>query len=312
MRIFVLLMVVLVAALLTLQGCATMRAEKAAPPIGQFVEVEGERIHLVDIPAADGGTGAPVVLIHGASVNLRDMKIALADALSAHHRVVIVDRPGRGYSTRPKEGWRLATQARLINGALAELGVQKPVILGQSYGSAVALAYALEHQDEMTALVLLTPVSHPWPGGVTWYNSVSGWPVAGALLRRLVIPLYGPHAARKGVVSSFAPDPAPEGYYDNSGLALVFRPRDFRANAADLRHLKAEIVAMAGRYSEIGIPTAILTGTDDRTVSNTIHAAALVRMLPNVTLEEVPDTGHAIHHAETARIVAAIERVSRQ
>jgi pimeloyl-ACP methyl ester carboxylesterase len=287
-----------------------MQAEKDAPPVGKFVEVEGERLHVVDIPAVDGGSGAPVLLIHGATVNLRDMKIALGQALSEHHRVIIIDRPGRGYSTMPKDGWRLDVQARLLHGALQELGVTKPVVLGQSYGGAVALAYALRYQNDMTGLVLLAPVSHPWPTGVAWYNTVSGWPVAGFMLRRLFIPIYGPYASAKGVVASFAPNTPPDDYYRQSGLALLFRPNDFKTNASDLSHLKAEVIAMSKRYGEIGVPTAILTGLSDKTVSRSIHSEALAREIPGATYETFANTGHAVHHVKTAEVVAAVERVS--
>jgi len=295
--------------LFVIGGCASWRAEKNAPPIGQFVEVEGERLHVLDIGPRDGAL-APLVLIHGATVTLRDMKLALGDELSATRRVIMIDRPGRGYSTRPPDGWRLDRQAQLIHGAVKALGVELPIVLGQSFGGAVALSYALQYQDEMAGLVLLAPVSHEWPGGVAWYNSVSGWPVAGTLLRRLVIPVYAPSAAKSGVIKSFAPDEAPDGYYEEAGIPLLFRARDFRNNAADLRHLKAQIIAMKGRYAEIKIPAAVLTGADDPTVSPSIHSAALAREIPGVIYEVLPDTGHALHHSEKARVLAAIARVT--
>ena len=290
-------------------GCASWRAEKNAPPIGAFVEVDGERLHVLDIGPRDSAL-PPVVLIHGASVNLRDMKIALGDELAKSRRVIMIDRPGRGYSTRPADGWKLDRQAQLIRGAVTALGAERPIVLGQSFGGGVALSYALQYQDEMAGLVLLATVSHEWPGGVAWYNNVSGWPVAGLLLRRLVIPVYAPLAAKRGVISSFAPDPAPPGYYEAAGIPLLFRATDFKNNAADLRRLKPQIVAMQGRYGEIRIPTAVLTGDDDPSVSPTIHSAALSREIPGVDYEVLPDTGHALHHAQKAKILAAIERVT--
>lgn len=306
---------VIIIALVSFQMWSSHAAEKAAPPIGTFIDVDGERLHVVDIPAREGttATGAeppPIVLIHGASVNLRDLMIALGDPLSEKHRVILVDRPGRGYSSRPKDGWRLERQAALIHGAVAALGAEKPVIVGQSYGGAVALAYALAYQDEMSGLVLLAPVSHKWPGGVAWYNRVSGWPVAGVLLRRLVIPLYARLAAEPGVKKSFGPNTAPENYYGDSGLALLFRPADFKANAEDLRTLKPQIVDMSTRYGEIRIPTTIMTGASDPTVSPKIHSETLAREIPGAVLDLIPNAGHALHHAETARVVAAIEAVA--
>ncbi len=290
-------------------GCASWRAEQEAPPVGAFIEVGGERLHVLDIGPKDSAF-PPVVLIHGASVNLRDMKLALGDDLAKTRRVIMIDRPGRGYSTRPDDGWKLDRQAALIHGAVEALGVETPIVLGQSFGGAVALSYALQFQDEMSGLVLLAPVSHEWPGSVAWYNNVSGWPVLGTLFRRLVIPVYAPLSAKGSVMKSFAPDAAPEGYYEEAGIPLLFRARDFRNNASDLRHLKPQIIAMSGRYGEIRIPAAVLTGADDPTVSPSIHAAALAREIPGVYHQVLPDTGHALHHAETAKVLAAVDRVS--
>jgi pimeloyl-ACP methyl ester carboxylesterase len=295
--------------LLLIGGCASWTAEKKAPPIGAFVDVDGERLHVLDIGPKDSAL-PPVVLIHGASANLRDMKLALGDELAKTRRVIMIDRPGRGYSTRPGDGWRLDRQAQLIHGAVKTLGAERPIVLGQSFGGAVALSYALQYQDDMAGLVLLAAVSHEWPGGVVWYNKVSGWPVAGQLLRWFVIPVYAPLTAKGAVEKSFRPDAAPPGYYEATGIPLLFRPKDFEANAADIRHLKPQIVAMMGRYGEIRIPTAVMTGADDPTVSPTIHSAALAREIPGVDYEVLPDTGHALHHSETAKILAAIERVS--
>lgn len=301
--------VAIVGALFAIGGCSTWRAEKMSPPIGQIVEVDGERLHVLDIGPRNSAT-PPVVLIHGASVNLRDMKMALGDRLSASRRVIMVDRPGRGYSTRPRDGWRLESQALLIHDAVAKLGAEKPIIVGQSFGGAVALRYALDYQDDMSGLVLLAAVSHEWPGGAAWYNRASGWPVIGTLLRRIVIPIYAPIAAKSGVIKSFEPDEAPDGYYEKSGLTLLFRARDFKSNAADIRCLKPQIVAMQGGYSAIHVPTAIVTGADDSTVSPKLHSAALAREIPRAYYEVIPDTGHALHHSETAKVIAAIDRVA--
>ena len=290
-------------------GCASWRAEKNAPPLGAFVDVDGERLHVLDVGPNDSAL-PPVVLIHGASVNLRDMKLALGDELAKTRRVIMIDRPGRGYTTRGPDGWKLDRQAQLIHGAVAALGAKRPIVLGQSFGGAVALSYALQFQDDMAGLVLLAPVSHEWPGGVAWYNKASGWPVAGTLLRRLVIPVYAPLAAKSGVEKSFRPDAAPAGYYDAAGIPLLFRAKDFRSNAADLRALKPQIVAMMGRYGEIRIPTAVMTGANDPTVSPSIHSAALSREIPGVDYQVLPDTGHALHHAEKAAVLAAIDRVT--
>ena len=290
-------------------GCASWSAEKSAPMIGQTIDVEGVSLHVFEAGPAHSDL-PPVVLIHGASVNLRDMKMSLGDPLARDRRVVLIDRPGRGYSDRPKDGYELAVQARLIRGAVEALGIERPVVVGQSLGGAVALNYALQYQNEMTGLVLLAPVSHEWPGGVAWYNDASQIPVLGLLLRRLVIPIYGQISAKGGIKESFAPNDAPEDYYERSGLALLFRAKDFKSNAADVANLKAEIIAQQSRYGELRLPVAIVTGTSDSTVSPDIHSKQLAQEVDQASLLLLPNTGHALHHAETAVILDVINEIS--
>lgn len=309
MRVTLLFILVVIAVLTGVSGCATWNAEKTAPMLGERINVDGAEIHVLDMGPRDA-TFPPVILIHGASVNLRDMKLALGDKLAEDRRVIMVDRPGRGYSERPDEGWRLEEQAAHINAAVKSLGIENPVVVGQSFGGAVSLAYALQYQEEMSGLVLLAPVSHEWPGGVAWYNSVSETPVIGFLLRRFVIPVYGQLAAKGGVEESFAPDTAPENYAERSGLALLFRPKDFRSNASDLVNLKKQIIKQQKRYGELTLPVAILTGVSDTTVSPELHSKALARDIDGATLTLLPDTGHALHHAETEKVLAAIASVS--
>ena len=93
--------------------------EHAHPPTGRFVEVDGGRLHLVEL----GPAGAPpVVLLHGASGNLGDMRLALGERLARSHRVILIDRPGHGWSDRPggSADASPARQAALIHQALEE------------------------------------------------------------------------------------------------------------------------------------------------------------------------------------------------
>ncbi len=295
-----------VIALLALWGAVfAVRIEKRFPPAGHFVPVDGGVIHLVDYGNPDPLL-PPVVLIHGASANLRDMQVSLGEALATSRRVILVDRPGRGYSTRPDDGWRLDVQSRMIRDALKARGVVRPLIVGQSFGGAVALNYAVNYQDEISGLVFLAGVAHEWPAGPAWYNRVSGWPAAGFLLRRLIIPAVGPLLAQAGVVSAFAPDAPRPDYIEATALNLLFRPGDFRANAADIRHLKAEVMAMAGRYRTLSLPVLIMTGDADTVVSPNLHSLAIAKEIQGANLVIFERTGHALHHSRTAEIASAI------
>src|SRR4051812_27153172 len=76
----------------------TRRAERNYPPIGRFLDVDGVRLHYVE-----QGRGAPVVLIHGNGTMLQDYTTSgLIERLAGRHRVIVFDRPGYGYSSRPR------------------------------------------------------------------------------------------------------------------------------------------------------------------------------------------------------------------
>lgn len=309
MRMIFLLAALLVVTLAGVSGCASLKAEKIAPQLGELVDVDGVGVHVATAGPRDSAK-PPVVLIHGASVNLRDMKIALGDTLAKDRFVIMVDRPGLGYSERPDGAHALGAQAALIKGAVDALGVERPIVVGQSFGGAVALRYALEYQDEMSGLVVLAPVSHEWPGGVVWYNRAASTPIVGFFFRRLIIPAYGGLAARGIVEASFAPNEMPDMYYERAGVLLLFRAGHFKANAADIVHLKDEIRAQQGRYGTLNLPVAIATGEADTTVSPEIHAKTLVNDVEGATLTLFADTGHALHHAQTGPIIELIEMVS--
>ena len=114
-------------------------AEKAAPPIGRLIRV-GERI----VHAVVMGQGPDMVMLHGASGNLREFD-ELSERLARHFRLFIFDRPGLGHSEGlDLDDVGLVAQARHLAAAAQQLGARQPLILGHSYGGAVALTWALK------------------------------------------------------------------------------------------------------------------------------------------------------------------------
>ena len=276
-------------------GVAAASEDCASAPTA-FVEIEGVKLHY-----AEAGEGRPVVVIHGASANLCDLRLALQPFVDKKHRFVFFDRPGLGRSERPAKGHDPRVQAKLIHAGAERLGLERPLVLAHSYGGAVALAYALQFPNDISGLVLLAPVSHPWPGGVAWYNSVATTPVIGHVFRWFIVPLAGPYLSR-GAIS----DGLPDDYYDRAGVRLLFRPKTFKANANDLTHLKSAVKEMSPRYGELKTPVRILTGEDDTTVSPVIHSMALAREAPNAKLTLFPGVGHFIQHQRAEQVFKAI------
>ena len=292
-----------------LYGDRVRRIERAHPPAGRFVEVAGGRLHLLELGPADA---PPVVLLHGASGNLGDMRVALGDRLAARYRVIMIDRPGHGWSDRPDGAADAspAQQAALIHQALERIGVSHAIVVGHSWSGALATAYALAYPDATAGLLLLAPVAYPWPGGVGWYNpivanSVVGWVFA----RTLALPL-GKLLLKPAVGVVFAPQLPPPDYVERAGAELILRPRELTANAEDLTGLKAFVTAQAPHYGEIETPTIVIAGDEDTTVSPDIHAKHIVRVLPHGRLIMLPGVGHMLHHAAPEVVIAAIDELA--
>ena len=139
----------------------TVKALEAQPvhrPPGRFVEVDGVRLHYVE-----QGAGAPLVLLHGLGSMIEDFRLSgLIDQAAQRYRVIAFDRPGYGYSTRPRNArWGPIAQASLVRKALQTLNVERPVVLGHSWGCLVASAFALEFPEAARGLVLASGLHFP-------------------------------------------------------------------------------------------------------------------------------------------------------
>lgn len=304
----VLIFVAIVVALIggTLIGARLIESNN--PPSGRFVDVEGGRLHVVELgPAA----APPVLLLHGASGNLLDMKLALGDALSSRYRVILVDRPGHGWSDRPGGAADAspAAQAALIHQALAKLGVRAPVVVGHSWSGALATAYALAYPADVSGLVLLAPVTHRWPGGIGAINHIVATPVIGPLLAYTLIMPTGYFLIDSGIRGVFAPQSPPPDYDAKTAVTMLLRPREFIANARDLDGLKEFVTRQMPRYPEIKVPVAIVAGDADPVVYTDIHSRALERQIPQATLTVLPGVGHMVHSIARDDVVAVIDGV---
>ena len=132
------------------------------------------------------------MLLHGASGNLADMRVALGDRLAARYRVILVDRPGHGWSDRPggSADASPARQAALIHQALERIGVTRAIWSGIHGPARSRPPMRLAYPEAVAGLVLLAPVTHPWPGGVGWYNPILTTRVVGPLFARtFALPL---------------------------------------------------------------------------------------------------------------------------
>jgi pimeloyl-ACP methyl ester carboxylesterase len=290
------------------------QAEARFPPLGEFAVIDGVRLHYIDIPADGRGDLPPIVFLHGASGNARDLHGAFAQDLTGRARLIFPDRPGSGYSERGSDDMAAPdAQARLIAGLLQHLGVERAIVVGHSLGSAVAAAFAVGHPQQTAGLVFIAPATHPWPGGdVTWYYDVANLPLVGRLFTETLAIPFGNLLYRSAIKGVFAPNKVAPDYALRSGTQLVLRPDNFRHNALDVGQLFAHVERLSPSYRTISAPAVIITGDADSVVRADIHSIGLKRDLPDASLVWLAGTGHAPPYTATREIVMEIERLAER
>ncbi len=299
-----------------LAGCVGYRAttrEAAAiatsPPSGQFVTINGSKVHY-----EVKGTGPDLILIHGALGNLRDMTFDLRDKLTNRYRVIAFDRPGFGYSDPlPNGDASLIGQALLLQKAAKEIGVTNPIVMGHSYGGAVAMSWAV-HPDILppAALVLVSAPTLPWPGTIDILYRVTGTPVGAALVVPLITAFVTDDYLNKSVTSIFKPNLVPAGYEAFVGAGMTLRRTSLRANGKQVNTLRDQLVAMEPAYPTVTLPVELVHGDADTSVPLTVHALPLSKILPNAMLTVVQGAGHMLHHANPEAVIAAIDRAAKR
>lgn len=290
------------------------RVEARFPPAGQFAQAGGLRIHYIDITAGPDADLAPMVFLHGAGGNARDLHGAFADSFRGRARMVFPDRPGAGYSQRGSGAMAAPDeQAKIVAALMDSLGIGRAVIVGHSLGGAVAAAFGVLFPERTAGLVFIAPATHPWPGGdVTWYYDWVNLPVLGRLFSETLAVPAGNLLYRRALKSVFAPDPTPADYPGRSGTRLVLRPANFRANAADVGGLHANVSRLATRYGEISAPVLIVTGDRDNVVLPDIHSQGLKRAIPHARLVWLEGAGHMPPYVATRAVADEIATLQQE
>ncbi len=296
-----------IGAFLTRAG--TRLIERAHPPRGRFVDVDGSPQHVVETGA---GEGTPIVLVHGAGCNLEDMRLALGARLAARHRLVFIDRPGHGWSGRRDRAWSSpAYQAAVLRDVLDRIGVGRAILVGHSWGGALAAVFALNNPDRVAGLVLLAPPLYPRLRRMTWLYAVLATRGLGAVLAHTVMLPIGIATIGLGFCAAFLPQRPPRHYLKRAGTLLTLRPRSFLANAQDVADLRAHLRPQATRYATLAMPTIVMTGNWDTILSPRHHAKIFAAAVPGAKLVWLTGVGHMLHYAAADRVVAAIEDVAK-
>jgi pimeloyl-ACP methyl ester carboxylesterase len=299
-------LVVLVAALIGWAAYVTRGIERMVPAEGQRLEVAGVDFHYLDIGPRDAPA---IVMIHGILSNWRVFTYALAPALARDHRVVVIDRPGWGYS-RTRARLDIAGQADAIAALIETLGLDKPLVVGHSMGGAVSLALALAHPDKMRGLALIAPYTQPIERPPEPFK---GYAVPGPLRMPLAWTLAIPIAMRTGKAKTtevFHPEPVPEDFALRGGGALAIRPAGFQSGCFEMGMAKGAMEAVAPRYRELGLPVSILYAHGDTLLDPELHGTDTAAAIPGAQIEIV-EGGHMLPVTQPALVEKWLRGVAR-
>lgn len=268
----------------------TRKIEAALPPTGRFVDVPGARLHVVE-----RGNGPTVLLVHGLSGQLANFDYGMIEPLSRDFRVIAVDRPGAGYSTRqPGAAADLRAQADTLAALIDQLGLHKPLVVGHSLGGAISLALATYHPDRVGGLALIAPLTHPPEAVSPVFQAMA---VQSAFVRKLIAwTLVIPMSIRRreqvmNIV--FGPDAVPADFPTRGGGLLALRPSHFIGASEDLLGVAHSLPPLLPRYSDLRVPVSILFGREDRILDYRMNGEAFVAKLPAARLTLVSG-GHML------------------
>lgn len=282
-------------------------AEKAVPPVGRFVEIDGQRIHYID-----AGEGRPILMVHGLGGTLHHMRRPLMEAFGEGYRLIALDRPGSGYSTRARgAGAGLAEQARFIAKFIDALQLERPLLVGHSLGGAIALATALDFPGKISGLALLSPLTHYEESLPPEFRALA---IASPLKRRLIARTIAvPMSIRNAPQTLdfvFGPQKPPADYAVAGGAMVGLRPSHFFATSTDAVEARRDLRQQQERYGELAMPVGILFGTADRVLDYRRQGLAMEGRIAGLDLESVDGIGHMPQYAVTGQVVAFIRRIA--
>ena len=280
------------------------KIENKYPPLGYFKNIDGYNIHYTDI-----GSGQPVVLLHSQPANERQFDL-LKNKLKENYRVISIDRPGMGYSEGPKinSSERLLLQAEIISKLLDEIIDEKPIVVGHSYGGALALSLALYEEKNIKKLILVNTVSHPWEGDGVWlpFKIITN-PLIGKIFSQTYAMIYGKSVIDRSADDNFPDNKPTPGFVNRVGAELTLRPASLESYALDAINLKSSLSKQYKKYKNLSIPVTILAGIGDRVTPNKTHSFQLLKNIKHSKLIELSNVEHSIPELNPMKIIEEIQ-----
>lgn len=286
----------LLASCLLATGCVSLapyrEVRRQAPP-ENFLTVDGRAVYV-----EQQGQGEPLVLLHGFGESTYTWRKVVPE-LAASYRTLTIDLHGFGWTERPEEAAAYSRdgQMRLVLGVLDQLGVGPAVLVGHSYGGALAASLAVLHPERVRGLVLIDSAAPTYP------DSTKSRLAGVRPLARVALPLaLSTTAIRRSLKRAFFDDK----------LATRELAREYRRRLAVEGVLEAYVHLSAPasasqpvELSAITQPTLVIWGEEDQTIP-IAGARESTGQIPNSRFVAIPRCGHSPTEEKPDEVLAAM------
>lgn len=276
----------------------------------------------------------PVVFLHGGpGYNSYSFRMTAGEALDARYPMVYLDERGSGESERPWRGdYALATLVGDIEGLRRQLGVERMVLAGHSFGGTLAVEYARTHPERVARLMLID-AAVDLPGALeSWMGTLATqFPQAYAAAERSdagkALRAVSPgdtcalaRARMAFIGAGMAALPDARAFHDRQQFHVMAAKAeqerlDARSGLRNTGEIGAALMAPTSDFvcysvshpERLGMPTLVLVGAHDGAVG-VAPQRALASRLPHATLVVLPGSAHFPYQEEPAAFLQAVDR----
>ncbi|MCM1052213.1 MAG: alpha/beta hydrolase [Paenibacillus sp.] len=232
------------------------------------ITIRGLRVHYTD----NGDGDRAIILMHGWGCDHSTLASVERTALQAGYRVINIDFPGFGSSQEPSEVWGVEDYTLMLEEFISALGIERPALLGHSFGGRVAILYSSRHTD-VDAVILVDAAGIKPHRTLRYYWKVYTFKA----MKRLMYLVYGKENAEKRLDARRA----------KAGSS------DYASASPMMRRILSKVVNedLTDRLPLIKAPALLIWGEND-TATPISDARTMERLIPDAGLVSFPGCGH--------------------
>ena len=241
--------------------------------------VDGLTLHYYEGGPADGDT---LVMIHGFGAN-RDNWLRMARHFTERYRVIALDLPGFGESSKPDASYDVASQTERLHAFVTALNIEKPHLIGNSMGGHIAALYAARYPDQVSSIALLDNAGITSPRMSEMFQMIE---------RGQPNPLVVRKAEDFGTLMDFVfvnPPPLPDSLKRHFAAQSMANQVHYDMIFTQLRE---QYVPLEPELPKIQVPVLVLWGDRDR-VLDVSSIEVMKPLLQKPTVVVMKDCGHA-------------------